>query len=259
MPDVSLYPLSCPFFHSFHLLFFMPAFLFSPSLSFYAPLCQTSPRLQTYAQLALISYPYAQLIHFSLFLPLPFPPPYVPLPYHFCPAYIISIFIMLPKISPIFSNIFKILCLYPMYMLSPVCENWVFRILLLGNRVCENRGFRIRVFDDRVCENPVFETPTNIAFLSSAFVKTRFLSFTFAETAFSHSRFASTSVFAFCVSSICLCCNCLYQNLVSFIYVSQNLLFPIRYRENLPCRICLCPIYFVSSKLHNFQQKQISH
>ncbi len=146
-----------------------------------------------------------------------------------------------------------------MYMLSPVCENWVFRILLLGNRVCENRGFQIRVFDDRVCENPVFETSTNIAFLSSAFVKTRFLSFTFAETAFSHSRFASTSVFALCVSSICLCCNYLYQNPVSFIYVSQNLLFPIHCHENLPCRICFCPIYFVSSELHNFQQKQISH
>jgi len=143
LPHVSLYPLSCPFLHSFHLLFFMPAFLFSPSLSFYAPLCQTSPRLQTYAQLAPISYPYAQLIRFSLFLP--FPPPYVPLPYHFCPAYIISIFIMLPKISLTFSNIFKIVCLYPMYMLNPVCETWVFRFLVLSNRV-----FRIRVFDDRV-------------------------------------------------------------------------------------------------------------
>ncbi len=66
MPDVSLYPLSCPILHSFHLLFFVPAFLFLPSLSFYAPLCQTSPRLQTYAQLALISYPYAPLIRISL-------------------------------------------------------------------------------------------------------------------------------------------------------------------------------------------------
>jgi hypothetical protein len=81
-------------------------------LSFYAPLCPTSPRLQTYAQLAPSSYPYAQLIRFSLFLPFPFPPPYVLLPYHFCPAYIIFISIMVPKISLTFFNIFKIVCLY---------------------------------------------------------------------------------------------------------------------------------------------------
>ncbi len=255
MPNVSLYPLSCPFLHFFHLLFFMLAFLFSPSLSFYGPLCQTSSCLQTYAQLASISYPYAQLIRFSLFLSFPFPPPYVPLPYHFCPAYIIPIYIISPKISLTFSNIFKIICLYPMYMLNRVCENWVFQILVFGNRVCENRVFRIRVFDDWVCENRVFETPTKIACLLSAFVKTQFLSFTFAETAFSDSRFASTSDFTLCVSSICFCCNCLSQNPVSFIYVFENLLFPIRCRENLPCQICLCPIYFVSSEPHNFQQK----
>jgi hypothetical protein len=116
------------------------------------------------------------------------------------------------------------------YMLNPVCETWVFRFLVLNNRV-----FRIRVFNDRV-----FQTPTNIAFLLSAFMKTRFLSFTFAETVFSHSRYPSTSVFALFVSSLCLCCNCLYQNPVSFVYVSENLLFPISCRENLPCRICLC-------------------
>jgi len=141
MPNVSLYPLSWPFLHSFHLLFFMHAFLFSPSLSFYAPLCQTSSRLPTYVQLAPISYPYAQLIRFSLCLSFPFPPAYVQLPYHFCPAYIISIFIISPKISLTFSNIFKIICLYHMYMLNRVCENWVFQILVFGNRVCENRVF----------------------------------------------------------------------------------------------------------------------
>ncbi len=158
MPHVSLYPLSCPILHSFHLLFFMPAFLFSPSLSFYAPLCQTSPRLQTYAQLALISYPYAALIRISLI------------------------------------------------------------------RLCENSVSLIHV-----CRNCVFPFPVylNLRFCTLCFLNMPLLQLPLSKSGFIHLRF-------------------------------RNLLFLICCRENLPCRICLCPIYFVSSQFHNFQQKQIS-
>jgi hypothetical protein len=82
----------------------LSAFLFSPSLSFYAPLCQTSPCLQTYAQLALISYPYAQLIHFSLFLPLPFSPSVCPITSSLLPR---LYYIYIYHVAQNFPNIFQ--------------------------------------------------------------------------------------------------------------------------------------------------------